>query len=54
MVYTRVWFNELDKSLIDMGFSKISRSNCIYILNKNTTMLVYVDDLITFSKTDQI
>lgn len=47
------WYLELNKSLLELGFEKIKTGNCIYVLNRETIMLVYVDDIIIFSKTQK-
>ena len=49
----REWFLELDKTLTNLGFNKILRCNCIYVYNWSTIILVYVDDLVIFSKSNE-
>lgn len=48
----RQWHSELESTLISLGFSPFQKTNCIYHLNFETIILVYVDDLIVFSKTE--
>jgi hypothetical protein len=44
----RDWHLELSNVLQDLGFIKL-KANCIYVYNRKTFLLVYVDDLILFS-----
>lgn len=49
---SRQWHSELETTLLNLGFSSFSKTNCVYHLNCNTIILVYVDDLIVFSRTE--
>ena len=46
----RQWFFELHGVLESLGFSKFKWANCIYHYKKNVILLLYVDDMVIFSK----
>jgi hypothetical protein len=50
----RNWNLELDKTLIDLGFVRSKFSNCLYMFRNVAFILVYVDDMAIFGKTEAI
>lgn len=46
----RVWFYEINKILIDIGFIKFEWCNCVYSFNFNVVLLLYVDDIVVFGR----
>lgn len=49
----RMWFFELDKVLIELSFKKFENCNCVYTLGSNVLIVVYVDDIVFFGKTQR-
>lgn len=47
----RVWFFELNKVLLDLGFEKLQWCNCVYIFKNSIVLLIYVDDIVIFGIT---
>lgn len=47
----REWFNEIDHVLSELGFVKFNWCNCAYIFQTNVLLLLYVDDIVIFGKT---
>lgn len=45
----RVWFYELHRILISLGFKKLDWCNCVYTLNDHIVLLLYVDDFVILS-----
>lgn len=50
----RVWFYEIDKVLIKLGFKKLTQCNCVYSFHKNLILLLYVDDIVLFGRTNEV
>ena len=46
----RMWYFELNKTLISIGFRKLEWCNCVYIFNQEIVLLLYVDDMVLFGK----
>lgn len=46
----RVWFFELNKVLLEIGFIKFEWCNCVYTFKNEVVLLLYVDDMVLFSK----
>lgn len=46
----RMWFYELNKVLLNIGFIKLDNCNCVYTLKSNIVLVVYVDDIVVFGK----
>lgn len=46
----RMWFYEIHKTLINIGFRKFESCNCVYIFNNEVVLLLYVDDIVVFGK----
>src|SRR5690348_13511931 len=49
----RLWYNKLDGELTDLGFEKIKGYNCVYRYDSNVIVLLYVDDIVVFSKNEE-
>lgn len=49
----RQWYLELNDGLMEKGFKRLEYTNCIYTLNDEAVMLVYVDDLVVFGKSNE-
>jgi hypothetical protein len=50
----RVWFFELNKVLLEVGFKKFEWCNCVYIFKNEIILLLYVDDLVLFGKNRKV
>lgn len=50
----RSWFLEIHEVLEKLNFYKLEWVNCVYTLNDNVVLLLYVDDVIIFGKTDEV
>lgn len=46
----RVWFFEINKILLKIGFVKLEACNCVYVFNSEVVLLLYVDDIVIFGK----
>lgn len=46
----RLWYQELNKVLLDLGFEKFAWCNCTYHFGESVVLLVYVDDIVIFGK----
>jgi transposase InsO family protein len=46
----RQWYIALDEKLRQLGFIRLSSTNCVYMYHGSAILLVYVDDLIIFAK----
>lgn len=44
----RVWFFEIDRVLLEIGFKKFDHCNCAYIFHNDVILLLYVDDFVLF------
>ena len=44
----RVWYFEINKVLLDLGFEKFEWCNCVYNFGSNILLLFYVDDIVIF------
>lgn len=44
----RVWFYEIDRVLLEIGFKKFDHCNCAYCFDNNIVLLLYVDDFVLF------
>jgi hypothetical protein len=49
----REWFFELHNVLEELNFHKLKWCNCCYIFNDKVLLIVYVDDIILFGKTEK-
>lgn len=47
----RMWYFELHRVLIQLGFCKLEWSNCVYTFKNDIVLLLYVDDFVIFGKT---
>lgn len=50
----RVWYFEIDKVLHNLGFKNFESCNCVYILNGNIILALYVDDIVIFGKNQHL
>ena len=50
----RLWFYELNSVLIELGFVRLESCNCVYYHGNNTLLLVYVDDIVIFGRTQSV
>lgn len=50
----REWYYEIHKVLINIGFKKLSSCNCVYIFKTGIILLLYVDDIIIYGKTQKL
>lgn len=50
----REWNFELDNVLKQLGFVKLSWTNCVYKYKNDVVLTVYVDDIIIFGKTNEL
>ena len=48
----RMWHQKLNEELMKIGFESVIGVNCVYTFGPNVVLLVYVDDLVLFTKTD--
>lgn len=46
----RVWYYEIHRVLSELGFKKLQSCNCVYTLNSEVVLLLYVDDMVIFGK----
>lgn len=49
---SRLWFFEVDDVLLDLNFEKVQWCNCVYTFNNSIILLLYVDDIVIFGKTE--
>ena len=49
---SRNWNEELDKFLSSCKFRRLESSSCIYVRDDGTMLVVYVDDILIFSRED--
>lgn len=49
----RMWFYEIHKVLLDLGFTKFEWCNCVYNFHNSVILLLYVDDIVLFGKTEK-
>ncbi|GBN38873.1 Retrovirus-related Pol polyprotein from transposon TNT 1-94 [Araneus ventricosus] len=47
----RAWYFEIHRILGELGFKKFNWCNCAYVFNKYVVLLLYVDEIILFGKT---
>ena len=50
----RLWFYELNSILLKLKFKKLETCNCVYFRENNVVLLVYVEDMVIFSKTQSL
>lgn len=48
----REWYFELNKILLAIGFVKFEWCNCVYVFGSDVVLLLYVDDIVIFGKSD--
>lgn len=48
----RVWYFEINKVLTNLGFVKFEWCNCVYIFESYVILLLYVDDIVLFGRTE--
>lgn len=48
----REWFYEISSKLLNVGFEEISWANCVFTYRKHVMLLLYVDDIVIFGKTE--
>lgn len=48
----REWFLEIHKFLEELNFKHLQWTNCVYTFKENVVLLLYVDDIVIFGKTD--
>ena len=48
-----VWNFEINKVLLDSGFEKFEWCNYVQNFRSNSLLLIYVDDIVIFGKTDK-
>ncbi|KAF8796357.1 Retrovirus-related Pol polyprotein like [Argiope bruennichi] len=48
----REWFLEIHSVLENLNFKKLDWTNCVYAYQDNVVLLLYVDDIVIFAKTD--
>ncbi|GFW89597.1 retrovirus-related Pol polyprotein from transposon TNT 1-94 [Trichonephila clavipes] len=46
----REWYHEFDNALENLDFVKLNWCNCIYIYKENVLLIVYIDDIVMFGK----
>lgn len=44
----RMWFYEINKVLLEIGFIKLNWCNCVYTYKNRIILLLYVDDMVLF------
>lgn len=49
----REWFYEIQTVLERLNFKRLQWTNCVYIFNNSVILLLYVDDIVLFAKTDK-
>ncbi|GBM20638.1 Retrovirus-related Pol polyprotein from transposon TNT 1-94 [Araneus ventricosus] len=50
----REWFYEIHSVLENLSFKKLESTNCVYVYQDNVVLLLYVDDIVLFAKTDTL
>lgn len=50
----RAWYFELTKTLKEIGLSNLNWCNCTFYFGNSIILLVYVDDIVIFGKTDEL
>lgn len=50
----RQWFFELHNVLLSLGFTQLKFCNCVYTLNSNVILMLYVDDMVILSKNENL
>lgn len=50
---SRMWYEKLDSVIEGLGFSKMIGFNCTYVYKSKIVILVYVDDIIVFAKSEK-
>lgn len=50
----RMWFFEIHKVLIQIGFNKFESCNCVYIFKSQIILILYVDDIVVFGKNHKV
>lgn len=50
----RAWYFELTRVLGEIGLEKLDWCNCTFFSGKSILLLVYVDDIVIFGKTDNL
>lgn len=50
----REWFGEMHTKLTEMNFKRLEWTNCTYVLRSEVVLLLYVDDIVLFAKTEQL
>lgn len=50
----RAWYFEINKVLINIGFIKFSWCNCVYRFDKDVILLLYVDDMVLFGRSEKV
>ncbi|GBN80378.1 Retrovirus-related Pol polyprotein from transposon TNT 1-94 [Araneus ventricosus] len=50
----REWFYEIHSVLENLSFKKLESTNCVYVYRDNVVLLLYVDDIVLFAKTDTL
>lgn len=50
----RVWFYEINRVLLEIGFVKLEWCNCVYSLGSDLVLLLYVDDIVLFGKQKKV
>lgn len=50
---SRQWFFELDNVLVSLNFKRLQWCNCVYVYNNVVVLLIYVDDIVLFGKTEK-
>jgi len=49
----REWFGEIHKTLEAFNFKKLDWANCVYIFEDKLLLLLYVDDIVLFGRTQE-
>lgn len=50
----REWFSEIHEVLLKLGFRKLSSGNCVYLFGSGVVLLLYVDDIVSFGKHQEL
>lgn len=50
----RMWFYEINRVLLEIGFVKIEWCNCGYVFGSELVLLLYVDDIVVFGKCKKV
>lgn len=48
------WFAEINKVLLKFNFRRFESCNCVYSLNGEVVLLLYVDDIVLIGKTQEV